>query len=283
MIGVFDSGVGGLSVWREVVKLMSREHIVYLADQAYVPYGLRPLEEVRALTLRCVRWLVERGCDVVVIACNTASGAALDAVRHAFPATPIVGMEPAVKPAALQTKTGVIGVLATETTFKSTRYADLIRKWADGLRVIEQPCLGWVEFIEQGHVGVPANSPAVPIPMRPLNTGYVTALLHAQADVIVLGCTHFPFLNYVIWNEIESWYARHPGAARVSLINPAPAVAQQTLRVREQLGTPPSLREFATLQPRHEFWTTGDADGFERVASNLLAQPVKAQGIVLNI
>jgi glutamate racemase len=279
VIGVFDSGVGGLSVWQEIVKLLPREHLVYLADQAHVPYGRRSPDDVRDLTARCSRWLIERGCDIVVLACNTASGAALDHVRAEFPHVTFVGMEPAVKPAALHTKTGVIGVLATEATLKSSRYADLVSRFAGGARVIEQPCYGWVEFIEQGGV---KTHPAAGIWLGgPLNTGYVTALLYEGADVIVLGCTHFPFLKFAIWKEIESWIAQHPGTARPSVIDPAPAVAQQTLRMRERTGALPTLRAYSGLGPRHEFWTTGHADHFAGVASGLLGAPVQAQSVRL--
>jgi glutamate racemase len=285
MIGVFDSGVGGLTVWREIVKLLPHEQLVYLADQAHVPYGRRSLEEVRALTTRCSRWLVERGCNIIVIACNTASGAALDHIRAEFPHISFVGMEPAVKPAALRTATGVIGVLATETTFKSSRYADLVSRFAGGarVRVIEQPCYGWVEFIEHG--GARAHPGVGNCLTERVNTSYVTALLREGADAIVLGCTHFPFLSPVIWNEIETWIACHPGAPRINLIDPAPAVAQQTLRiyarVHARAGALPGPHADAEVASPREFWTTGRADQFSAVASDLLGSPVEAHAVHL--
>jgi glutamate racemase len=275
LIGIFDSGVGGLSVWREIVKLFPHEHLIYLADQAHVPYGARSLGEVRALTERCASWLIERGCNPVVIACNTASSAALDQLRNTFPATAFVGMEPAVKPAALQTHSGVVGVLATATTFTSPRYADLIRRHAGDVRVIERACLGWVEFVERGGVcAKPDRAHAG------LDTGYVTSLLREDADVIVLGCTHFPFLIGAISGEVERWRAHRPDAARAVIIDPAPAVAQQTLRVHERLTVALASRDPARQQlrcaPRQEFWTTGDSRHFATVASELLGMRIAA-------
>ena len=260
VIGVFDSGVGGLSVWREIARCLPGVPLVYLADQAHVPYGSRTLADVRALTLRCVRWLIEqRRCNVIVIACNTASGAALDAVRAAFPGTPIVGMEPAVKPAALNTKTGVVGVLATPVTFESSRYTDLIRKWANGVRVIEQPCAGWVEAVEAGRVTnnwlLNANQLLV--------ANYMVPLLAVNADTLVLGCTHFPFLLAHIEQVIGEWRTAHPDAPPVTIIDPAPAVAQQVVRLwRSDRGNPSSLD--------HEFYTTGDVTCFEATTRTLV-------------
>jgi glutamate racemase len=279
MIGVFDSGVGGLSVWRELVKLLPNERLIYLADQAHVPYGRRLPEDLCSLTARCTRWLIERGCDLVVIACNTASGAALDHVRAEFPHTTFVGMEPAVKPAALQTQTGVIGVLATEVTLKSTRYADLVSRFAGGARVIEQPCYGWVEFVERG--GVKACGHDGNVPDSSINTSYVTALLGEGADAIVLGCTHFPFLSHIIAQEIEAWRARHPGAPSVSVIDPAPAVAQQTLRMRQRAGASASASSRIAGASQHEFWTTGRAERFSAVGTELLGIPVEARAVDL--
>ncbi len=266
MIGIFDSGVGGLSVWREIARCISDAPLIYLADQAYVPYGSRSLEEVTALTLRCVGWLIERGCSVVVIACNTASGAALDTLRKTFPLTSIVGMEPAVKPAALNTHTCVVGVLATQTTFKSQRYADLIRKWAHDVQVIEQACKGWVEMVESKRV----TGKWLFKDDQLLITNYLVPLLAANADTLVLGCTHFPFLLPHITQVIDDWRARHSDAPGVTVIDPAPSVAQQTLRVWGQ------VRPISNTS-RHEFWTTGDHSEFETLASQLLCQSINAK------
>ncbi len=275
MIGVFDRGVGGLSVWREIARCVPAAPLIYLADQAYVPYGSRSLEEVMALTLRCVRWLIEqRRCSVIVIACNTASGAALDTLRETFPNTPIVGMEPAVKPAALNTQTGVVGVLATQTTFKSQRYADLIRKWAHGVQVIELVCKGWVELVESGESSMGGVLSPHSTLHSPLIAGCVTPLLAQRADTLVLGCTHFPFLLPQITQVIDEWRMRHADAPAVAVIDPAPSVAQQTSRVWQKIYPKSQLGSY-------EFWTTGHAPSLESSIATLIDISIKTKRITL--
>jgi len=279
VIGVFDSGVGGLSVWREIARCMPDEPLMYLADQAHVPYGARPLDDVRALTLDAARWLIERGCSMIVIACNTASAAALNDLRPAFPQTPFIGMEPAVKPATLHTQTGVVGVLATAGTFKSQRYAELIARWAHGVRVIERACSGWVELVEEleirdlrsGNGNLRAQS-LISHPQSLISL-HVEPLLAENADVLVLGCTHFPFLAPQIEQVIAQWRATHEGAPAVRLIDPAPAVAQQALRIKNLTG----LQDPSGLH--HTFFTTGDAARFSQLASALLRMEVDAKGV----
>jgi glutamate racemase len=272
LIGVFDSGVGGLSVWREIVRLIPDAPLTYLADQAHVPYGERSLDEVRALTLRAAGWLIARGCRVVVIACNTASAAALEALRATFPTTPFVGMEPAIKPAALHTRTGVVGVLATPTTLRSARYASLVSRWGRDLHIIEQPCLGWVEAVErmQSQVGSAEDAE-----LRRLVGDCVMPLLAQDADTLVLGCTHFPFLRPWIEQAISAWQAAHPVAHAVTVFDPAPAVARRTRQVWLEL----TLSADGT--PAREFWTTGSAGRFAQVASVLLGYPVPARLLTL--
>ncbi len=282
MIGVFDSGVGGLSVWREIIRHVPDTPTVYLADQAHIPYGGRALDEVRALTVRAAGWLIERGCSLIVVACNTASAAALEALRATFPDTPFVGMEPAVKPAAQYTHTGVVGVLATPTTLRSPRYADLVLRWGRHLRIIEQPCPGWVEAVERlalraDGVGDAALSHLVDARLMPL--------LEQRADVFVLGCTHFPFLRPWIERSIGAWQASQPNGHTVTIIDPAPAVARRARQVQlERVSTSAdglTAPRHTAGDAAHEFWTTGPADGFARVVSNLLGQAVSAQSLVL--
>ena len=259
VIGVFDSGVGGLSVWREMVSLMPGEPMLYLADQAHVPYGSRALADVRELTLRGVGWLIERGCTMIVIACNTASAAALHPARALFTATPFVGMEPAVKPAASNTHTNVIGVLATQATFQGALFASVVTRFAANVRVIEQPCPGWVELVE---------SQPLPIADHPLVDRYVLPLLDAGADNLVLGCTHFPFLAPAIHRTIARWQAERGAAREVELIDPSLAVARQAMRVRDQHG----LAQNQDGDGACRFWTTGDAAAFETTARKLLLE-----------
>ncbi|BCX04260.1 MAG: glutamate racemase [Candidatus Roseilinea sp.] len=270
MIGIFDSGIGGLSVWREIVRLIPNAPTIYLADQAHIPYGGRSPSEVCALTLRAAGWLIERGCRVVVIACNTASAAALEALRATFPATPFVGMEPAIKPAALHTRTGVVGVLATPTTLRSARYASLVSRWGRALRVIAQPCPGWVEAVERLSVCAAAEDA-----LNRLVGDCVTPLLVQNADALVLGCTHFPFLRPWIEQAISAWQSAHPGAHAVTVFDPAPAVARRARQVWLEL----TLSADGT--PAREFWTTGSADRFAQVASVLLGHPIPARSLTL--
>lgn len=267
MIGIFDSGLGGLSVWRELVPLLPSTPVLYLADQAHVPYGPRSIEDVRALTERCVRWLIDRGCDSVVIACNTASGAALTQLRETFPATRFVGAEPAIKPAALHTRSGVIGVLATQTTFASARYASLIERYAAGARVIEQPSPEWVMLVESGTAFDDRSVRCVEDRLLPL--------LDAGADVLVLGCTHFPFLR----PQIEHVLAQHQHPA--AIIDPGPAIAREAARVVNAGAVPRSLGSVPRSVPRREFWTTGDPVQFSRLAGRLLGQAVQARALRL--
>jgi len=280
MIGVFDSGVGGLSVWREIVACIPDVSTAYLADQAHVPYGERSLDEVRELTLRAADWLIERGCSAIVIACNTASAAALEDLRATFPDTPFVGMEPAIKPAALCTQTGTIGVLATAGTFGSRRYASLVTRWGRHVSIIQQPCRGWVNAVER--ISACAKRPAQ---LARLVASCVVPLLDQNADVLVLGCTHFPFLRPWIEQTIEAWRGEHPTAHDVKIIDPAPAVARRTHQVLSQLASARarggSARGFSPGGATHEFWTTGSADTFAQVASVLLGYRVATQSVAL--
>jgi glutamate racemase len=270
VIGVFDSGVGGLSVWREIVRLMPNEPMLYLADQAHVPYGLRTLDDVRDLTERCVSWMIQRGCRMVVIACNTASAAALHHVRKLFPHIPFVGMEPAVKPAASHTHTGVIGVLATQTTFQGELFASVVMRFAANVRVIEQPCPGWVELVEgQAPAG---HTHAYAILDHPLVDLYVLPLLDSRADKLVLGCTHFPFLAPAIRRTIARWQAAHNADYEIELIDPSLAVARQVMRVRDQYGL--SHNPFGG-DVNCQFWTTGDAAAFADTARRLLPEQIQ--------
>ena len=305
MIGVFDSGVGGLSVWRQLAPCLPDVPMIYLGDQAHVPYGARTGEEVRRLAERCTRWLIERGCSVIVIACNTASADALHSLRAQFPAIAFVGMEPALKPAAQQTQTGVIGVLATQVTLQGRLFASVKERFANNVVVLEQVCGEWVEMVEQGQHDV-AHKPrrrgsqagtrwlgsqddyiAVRrLPSRLLShvvVKYVKPLLAQNADTLVLGCTHFPFLLPEIVRVIEDWRATHPHAPKVTLIDPAPAVARQAMKV---WCDPISLAESSDShhQPQQglnmrEFWTTGDAHRFDEVASVLLGYAVRSQHV----
>ncbi len=239
-IGVFDSGVGGLSVLRAIRRELPAEHVLYVADQAHVPYGPRPLEEVRAFAQGITRFLLARGAKLIVVACNTASAAALHALRQEFPHVPFVGMEPAVKPAAEQTRSGVVGVLATPATFQGALYASVVERFAEGVKLLPHTCPGLVGQIEQGHLNGYET--------RSILESALLPMLEEGADTIVLGCTHYPFVMPLIQEIV---------GPSVRVIDPSPAIARQTRRLLEMRGllrsaqTPASLRFFTTglLQP----------------------------------
>ncbi len=215
-IGMFDSGVGGLSVLKAICHQMPDEDILFFADQAHVPYGPRPLAEVSDFSFAITRFLLERGAKLIVVACNTASAAALHDLRQAFPATPFVGMEPAVKPAAEHTRSGAVGVLATSATFQGALYASVIERFARGVSVYQSTCPGLVAQIEAGALDSAET--------RRILENAILPMLAQQIDTIVLGCTHYPFVIPLI----ES--IAGPG---VRVIDPAPAIARQVKRVLE--------------------------------------------------
>lgn len=247
-VGVFDSGVGGLSVWRELVLELPYADLVYLADQAHCPYGARPKGQVRALAEQVTAFLVTCGADVVVVACNTASAAALHHLRAQFP-VPIVGMEPAVKPAALRTQTGHVGVIATEVTFQGDLFASLLERFAQGVRVHTQVCPGLVEQVEAGAVDSDKT--------RSLLRRFLTPLLDAGIDSLVLGCTHYPFLRPAI---------RDIAGPSVAIIDPSGAVARQAGRMIARVR-PDAVRD---RQGTRTLYTTAQADAFRQTALRLL-------------
>ncbi len=219
MIGLFDSGVGGLGVLAHVRRELPQADLLYLADQARAPYGTRSLDEVASISEQVTEWLLDQGASTIVIACNTASAAALSRVRQSHPSIPFVGMEPAVKPAAVVTRSGVIGVVATEATFQGELFASVVSRYAAGVEVITAACPRWVELVEAGITDGDEAEAAVASCLAPVLSG--------GADVLVLGCTHFPFL--------QSMVAAVAGPD-VVLVDPAPAVALQVARVHRDGG-----------------------------------------------
>ncbi len=252
-VGVFDSGIGGVSVLRELRRLAPGEDVVYVADQAHVPYGPRPLGQVRALSEAVTRFLLRRRAKLVVVACNTASAAALHELRRIFPATPFVGMEPAVKPAAAVTRSGILGVLATPATFQGELYASVVRRFADGRRVLQHTCPGLVAEIEKGNLCGLRTRRILETALRPM--------LAEGMDAVVLGCTHYPFVIPLV---------REIVGPDVTIIDPAPAVARQAVRVLEHHA----LRNPQAAGGRLRVFTTGVlADS----AKALLGEACKAE------
>lgn len=250
-LGVFDSGVGGLSVLRAIRQQYPAEDVIYLADQAHVPYGPRPLEEVRAFSEGITRFLMGEGIKLMVVACNTASAAALRYLRERFPTLPFVGMEPAVKPAAEQTQSGVVGVLATPATFQGALYASVVERFAQGVTLLQDTCEGLVGLIEAGRLDDSQTRTILERALRPMLTRGI--------DTVVLGCTHYPFVIPLI-EEIVG-----PG---VRVIDPAPAVARQVGRLLQMHG----LANTGQTVGRVRFITSGDAGRLKALLPRLLGE-----------
>ncbi len=240
MIGVYDSGAGGLSVWRELVRLMPEEDYLYVGDNAFCPYGEKPQEVIQERAEAVSRFLIGKGADVIVIACNTATAAAIDLLRTRYPQMPFVGMEPAIKPAALSSKSGVVGVLATANTLRAEKYHNTLERFASGVKVIERVGEGLVEAVENG------------TDATPLLKKYLSPMLEAGADAIVLGCTHYPFLEERI---------KALTGPSVRIVNPAPAVARHTRTVLS------ALTRNDLPSGRSVFYSTGTADALRRLSS----------------
>jgi glutamate racemase len=255
-VGVFDSGVGGVSVLSEIHTLLPSVDLVYVADSKYVPYGVRPPEFVRARSSAIAEYLIEQHhVSAIVVACNTATTHAVERLRERWRGIPIVGMEPGVKPAARASKTKVVGVLATGSTLDSPRFAALIERSADGVRVLTQPCPGLVEQVEQGHLTGPATVD--------LLTRYTAPLLDRGADTIVLGCTHYPFLRATLQQIVGD---------SVTVIDTSAAVARQTGRVLRTLPRGPRPGEGASGSVT--FITSGDRDRVRDVLTRLWGAPI---------
>jgi glutamate racemase len=237
-------------VLRAVRAQLPNARVLYLGDNGHIPYGARPLAQVRGFSHAITRCLAERGAQVIVVACNTASAAALASLRQApeFAGLPFVGMEPAVKPAAQGTRSGVVGVLATPATFQGELYASVVERFAQGVRVLQQVCPGLVQQIEAGQV----NTPQTEAMLR----GWLEPMLAQGIDALVLGCTHYPFVIPTIERICG------PG---VQVIDPAPAVARQVARVCERLGEAAPAGAPAPLQ----YFTSGSPAAFAAALAQL--------------
>ncbi|MCB1625437.1 MAG: glutamate racemase [Pseudomonadales bacterium] len=247
-IGVIDSGVGGLSVWREIARELPHEDTVYFADQAHLPYGSRERDQIRRFVTAITHFLLQRRCKAVVLACNTASAAALKHLRETFPLLPTIGMEPAVKPAAAITKTGVVGIMATPATFQGALFAATAGRHARGVRLINQVCEGLADHIEGGDLTGAATEAML--------RGFLEPIMAARADTIVLGCTHYPFVTETI---------RRIVGPDVTVIDPAPAVARHT----RQVLAGQALLTTQIRPGRHQFFSTATCRRFATAAMQL--------------
>ncbi len=246
-IGVFDSGIGGLSVLRHALNHLPQASFIYCADSAHAPYGERPPEWVRARSLRIARHLRDRGVDALVIACNTATALAAEAIREALD-IPVIAMEPAIKPAAAMTRSGRVAVLATASTLASRRYRTLRQRHAADIEVIEYAPHHWVTRIEQGEEQAPDFVEGLRRELQPM--------IERGVDTWVLACTHFPFLSDVIAEAVGG----HEG-----LIDPAPAVTAELRRRVPEVDRP------ATGGPRLRLLSSADPAALARRVSDLLS------------
>lgn len=255
-IGVFDSGVGGLSVLRHIRTQLPSVPLLYVADSGHVPYGDKTQDYIRERSVVLTEFLVRQGAASVVVACNTATAAAAAQLRARFD-FPIVAMEPAVKPAVSATRSGVVGVLATVGTLESARFAALLEQYAGDVEIVTQACPGLVEQVEAGELASAAT--------RELVARYTRPLLDRGADTLVLGCTHYPFLKPLITQIVG------PG---VHLVDTGEAVARQVVR-----RLPEALIGRIDLKPTERFWTTGDARAATRITAQLWGRPAVVEAL----
>ncbi len=257
-IGIFDSGVGGLSVLGAIRQQFPCEDMIFLADQGHVPYGPRPMSQVQDFSEGVTRYLLSKGAKLIVVACNTASAAALHHLRNTFLQTPFVGMEPAVKPAAEGTQSGVVGVLATPATFQGELYASVVERFAQGVTVLQDVCPGLVTQIEKGELDTPRT--------RAILGAALTPMRERGVDRVVMGCTHYPFVIPLIQEIL---------GPDVEVINPAPAVARQAGRLLDihRLRTP------KTERGKVQYLTTGDAAKLEAMLPQLIGEGGTVQSL----
>ncbi|WP_186146013.1 glutamate racemase [Burkholderia gladioli] len=259
-VGIFDSGLGGLSVLRAVRAQLPEESFVYVADSRHAPYGERDDAFIIERTLAIGEWLAARGAKALVVACNTATAQSIAVVRETL-AIPLVGVEPGIKPATLASRSRVAGVLATAATLRSARFESLIERYAADCRFLRQPGHGLVEAIERGDTGSPA--------LRALLHGYLEPMLAAGTDTLVLGCTHYPFLDATIRELTQD---------RLTLIDTSEAIARQLARVLDDHGlrTPTGT---AARPPR--LYSTDDGSRLQALAAALLGLDAPAETVAI--
>ena len=250
-IGVFDSGVGGLSVLRSIREQMPEEDVIYFGDQGHVPYGPRSMEQIQNFSEGITKFLLKHDSKIIVVACNTASAAALKYLRATFPGISFVGMEPAVKPAAETTKTGRVGVLATPATFQGALYASVVERFGAEVELFQHTCPGLVGQIEKGDLDSSAT--------RTILENALNPMLDKNIDTVVLGCTHYPFVIPLIEQIVGD-------AKRVRVIDPAPSVARQVRRLLEADG----MKNQSGKDGRVRYITSGDGASMKSMLTLLL-------------
>jgi len=257
-IGIFDSGVGGLSVLRAIRVQMPEESVIYFGDQVHIPYGSRPMDQIREFSEAITKFLLGHDAKIIIVACNTASAAALKFLRQRYSDTQFVGMEPAVKPAAEHTHTGNVGILATPATFQGALYASVVERFANGVELFQNTCPGLVQQIERGNLEGEATHRILENALLPM--------LEKNIDTVVLGCTHYPFVIPLIQQIVGE---------SVRVIDPAPAVARQTARLLEARRMRNQLKANGSIQ----FYTSGDSEEFKSMLPILLGESGEVQRV----
>ncbi|WP_136481565.1 glutamate racemase [Cognatitamlana onchidii] len=252
-IGIFDSGVGGTSIWKEIHKLLPNENTIYLADSINAPYGPKGKNTIIDLSIKNTDFLLDKGAKLIVVACNTATTSAIDYLRNHYD-IPFIGIEPAIKPAALKTQTGAIGILATKGTLSSELFSRTSSLFASNIKVIEQNGDGIVELIESGKLY--SNE------MKALLLTYLKPMIEANIDYLVLGCTHYPYLIPLLIDLTPN---------NIKIIDSGAAVAKQCKAILEKYRLINNLNSVANF----EFYTTG--------SSNVLASLVNENVVIQKI
>jgi len=249
LVGIFDSGIGGLSVLREIHNMLPFQPLFYIADQVHVPYGKRQMSEIRDFSFAITDFLAAMGAQVIVVACNTASAAALKELRKEYPQLTFVGMEPAVKPATQKTHNGIVGVLATPATFQGKLYHTLVEKFARNVKILTNTCTGLVEAIESGEITTQST--------RLILQRALIPMIEKGADTIVLGCTHFPFVVPMIKNIV---------GPEVAVIDPSPAIAKRVSFLLNELNL---IKRYSSIT-EIIFSTTGKPESFKQIIHSLI-------------
>lgn len=263
-IGIFDSGVGGLSVLRHIRQALPRENLLYFADSGFAPYGEKPETEVLARSLQIAEFLLERGAKALVVACNTATAVAIAALRARYPQLPVVGIEPGLKPAAEKTQTRIVGVLATGRTLASEKFALLHQRiaTATGVHFLLQPCTGLASQIENGELRSAATASLV--------QQYVAPLLARGADTLVLGCTHYPFLRPLIEENVHQLDGR-----AILILDTGLPVARQLVHLLAKTGLVRTALEAGTIAA----FTSGREQALAAAFANLLQLAPSIAGV----
>ena len=245
-IGIFDSGVGGTSIWKEIHALLPNEHTIYLADSLNAPYGPKGEERIIELSIKNTELLLKKECKLIVVACNTATTNAIDFLRRNYN-VPFIGIEPAIKPAALKSKNKSVGILATKGTLSSALFSKTSSLYASGIDVVEQEGDGIVQLIESGKL----NSKE----MRSLLELYLKPMIDARIDYLVLGCTHYPYLIPILLDLLPK---------QVKIIDSGEAVARQTKKILEQNDLLNTLK----TNSKNQFLTNGDPKVLAQLIGN---------------